>query len=197
MNATGEEKLLNAGEKLLLADGYSRTSVDSVCTEAGVTKGSFYHYFKTKEDLGVRVLERWINRTASTLEAGPHQNISDPIQAVLVYVEHVADSVDTLWGSGCLVGNLSMDLASSSERMQHSVEKIFRGFVDQHAEMFKSIIIAVDNPKLPSAEGLAELFLSTIEGSIVIGKAYRKKAPVENAMRNFKSILEYLLNSTS
>ena len=57
---TAKDKLLDAGEALLLVDGYSQTSVEAVCDRAGVTKGSLYHYFKTKEDLGLAVLERWL-----------------------------------------------------------------------------------------------------------------------------------------
>lgn len=66
------EKLLGAAEALMLTDGYSRTSVESVCAKAGVTKGSLYHYFRTKEDLGIAVLEGWITRNAEILTNGPH-----------------------------------------------------------------------------------------------------------------------------
>ena len=190
---TAKEKLLHSAEALMLADGYSRTSVESVCEEAGVTKGSLYYYFKTKEDLGVAVLDRWISRNAEILQNGPHQEVDDPVQAALVYVQHVADSASELWRSGCFVGSLSMDIAGTSDRMQKSVEEIFRGFVKQHAVLFQPI---VDRSKLknpPSAEELAEWFLSTIEGSIVLAKAYRQIAPISGAVKSFRCYLELLI----
>ena len=58
--AETREKLLDAAECLLLVEGYSRTSVDAVCEKASLTKGGLYHHFKTKEDLAIATLERWL-----------------------------------------------------------------------------------------------------------------------------------------
>ena len=190
---TAKEELLNAAEALMLTDGYSRTSVDSVCEDAGVTKGSLYHHFKTKEDLGIAVLDRWISRTAANLQNGPHQEVADPIQSALVYTRHVADSASDLWSTGCLVGSLSMDIAGSSDRMQKSVETIFRGFVKGHADLFQPVVEKSQLELVPSAEELAEWFLSTIEGSIVLAKAYRQIDPISRAVSSFRRYLEILI----
>jgi TetR/AcrR family transcriptional repressor of nem operon len=190
---TAKEKLLGSAEALMLADGYSRTSVDSVCLEAGVTKGSLYHYFKTKEDLGIAVLDRWISRNAEILTNGPHRAVSDPVQAALVYVQHVADSASELWHSGCFVGSLSMDIANSCERMQGSVEAIFRGFVKQHADLFQPVVDKCELEDAPSADALAEWFLASIEGSIVLAKAYGEISPISRAVGCFRKYLELLI----
>jgi TetR/AcrR family transcriptional repressor of nem operon len=190
---TAKEKLLNAAKALMLEEGYSRTSVDSVCDKAGVTKGSLYHHFKTKEDLGIAVLDRWISRNAEILQNGPHLEVADPVQSALVYTRHVADSASNLWGSGCFVGSLSMDIAGSSDRMQKSVETIFRGFVKGHAELFQPIIEKCKLEPVPTAEELAEWFLSTIEGSIVLAKAYRNMDPISRSVSSFRSYLEILI----
>lgn len=190
---TTKDILLEAAESLMLADGYSRTSVDAVCEKAGVTKGSLYHYFKTKEDLGLAVLDRWITRSVEMLADGPHQAVKDPVEAAVAYTEHVADSASAIWGRGCFVGSLSVDIAASSDRMQQGVEAIFRGFVQQHAGLFSPVIEKSKLENLPSAEELAELFLCAIEGSIVMAKAYRDIGPIQRSVRAFKRYLELLL----
>jgi TetR/AcrR family transcriptional repressor of nem operon len=190
---TAKEKLLDAAEALMLSEGYSQTSVDSVCDDAGVTKGSLYHHFKTKEDLGVAVLERWISRNAEILQNGPHLEVEDPTQAALVYVQHVVDSAPDLWRSGCFVGSLSMDMAGSSDRMQKSVEAIFRGFVEGHADLFQPVVEKSKLENVPSAEELAEWFLATIEGSIVLAKAYRQMTPITRSVKSFRRYLETLI----
>ncbi len=190
---TAKEKLLSAAERLMLADGYSRTSVDSVCEDAGVTKGSLYHYFKTKEDLGIAVLDRWISRNAEILQNGPHQEVAEPTRAALVYRQHVADSAPDLWRSGCFVGSLSMDIAGASDRMQKSVETIFRGFVKEHADLFQPVVEKSKLEDVPSAEELAEWFLSSIEGSIVLAKAYRQIDPITRAVDSFRRYIEILI----
>lgn len=179
------EKLLEAAECLLLADGYPRTSVDAVCEKAGTTKGSLYHHFKTKEDLAIAVLEGWLMRNGSILSEGPHTSAADPIEAAMLYIDHVADSTNRLWASGCLVGSLSMDLAASSDRMQHCVETMFKGFVAAHAALFAPLLANRPGPDTPSPDDFAEMFLSLIEGAIVVGKSYRDPLPLVRAIRTF------------
>jgi TetR/AcrR family transcriptional repressor of nem operon len=191
------EKLLDAAECLLLSDGYSRTSVDSVCEKAGATKGSLYHHFKTKEDLAIATLERWLMRNGGILSEGPHSSASDPVEAALLYIDHVANSTDRLWSNGCLVGSLSMDLAASSDRMQHCVETMFKGFVAQHAQLFAPLLALNPGPETPDAEDFAEMFLSLIEGAIVVGKSYRDPQPLVRAIRTFGLYAKQIANRTS
>ena len=183
--AETREKLLDAAECLLLTEGYSRTSIDAVCARASLTKGSLYHHFKTKEDLAITVLERWLARNGGILSEGPHTSASDPVEAALLYIGHVADSAGRLWSSGCLVGSLSMDLAASSDRMQQCVEAMFKGFVAEHAELFAPLIATSPHRNTPTPEELAEMFLSTIEGAIVVGKSYRDPSPLVRSIRCF------------
>lgn len=194
---TTRESLLGAAEALMLAEGFSRTSVESVCAAAGATKGSLYHFFKTKEDLGIAVLDRWITRNAEILANGPHRAVRDPVEAAFVYVQHVADSSRELWRSGCFVGSLSMDIAGSSDRMQQSVEAIFRGFVDEHADLLRPVLEKSPREDLPSAEELAEWFLASIEGAIVLAKAYRDTGPISRAVLSFRRYLEFLLGKST
>ena len=190
--AETREKLLNAAECLLLADGYSGTSVDAVCEKASMTKGSLYHHFKTKEDLAIATLERWLARNGGILAEGPHTTASDPIEAALLYIRHVGDSTERLWASGCLVGSLSMDLAASSDRMQACVEAMFKGFVEEHAKLFAPLLAHHQSSDTPTAEELAEMFLSVIEGAIVVGKSYRDPLPLVRAIRSFGFFAEQL-----
>ena len=51
-------KLLDATLKVVRAKGYSATRIEDVCAEAGLTKGSFFHHFKSKEDLALSAPSR-------------------------------------------------------------------------------------------------------------------------------------------
>ena len=61
------EKLVRAAEKLMLRDGYSATRVDDVLRKAGLSKGSFYHFFDSKEALGLAALEHYYADRVSRL----------------------------------------------------------------------------------------------------------------------------------
>ena len=57
-----KEKLLEAAQQLMLAKGFPATTVDEICEAAGFTKGSFFHYFESKEHLGKEVLDRFYQK---------------------------------------------------------------------------------------------------------------------------------------
>ena len=64
------EKLVRTAERLMLRDGYSATRVDEVIRKAGLSKGSFYHFFDSKESLGLAALERYYTDRVGRLAAG-------------------------------------------------------------------------------------------------------------------------------
>ena len=53
------QRLLQATTRLVLHRGFTATGIDQICAEAGVTKGAFFHHFKSKEDLGQAILADW------------------------------------------------------------------------------------------------------------------------------------------
>ena len=63
--------LLDAAKHLMLSKGYSGTTVDEVCASAGVTKGSFYHHFESKEALALALIDHYFSEVEAVLLAGP------------------------------------------------------------------------------------------------------------------------------
>src|SRR5512136_66209 len=70
--AAARRKLLEAALSVIRAKGYEATTVDDLCAEAGVAKGSFFHHFKTKEALGIAAAEYWSEVTSALFEAAPY-----------------------------------------------------------------------------------------------------------------------------
>lgn len=83
---TAKEKLLNAALSLIREKGFSAMRVDGLCTRAGVTKGAFFHYFKSKDALGVAAAEHWSAVTGALFEAAPYHQHDDPLDRVLGYI---------------------------------------------------------------------------------------------------------------
>jgi TetR/AcrR family transcriptional repressor of nem operon len=82
-----KEKLLNAALSLIRERGFSAMTVDGLCARAGVTKGAFFHYFKSKEELGVAAAEHWSAVTGAIFESAPYHAPEDPLDRVLAYIE--------------------------------------------------------------------------------------------------------------
>lgn len=104
-----KRKLLDAALHVIRAKGYAGTSVDDICREAGVTKGSFFHHFKSKDELAVAATEHWTGVTGNLFAGAPFRSIDDPRERVLAYIDFRADLVRAsreLPDFTCLLGTM-------------------------------------------------------------------------------------------
>jgi TetR/AcrR family transcriptional repressor of nem operon len=79
--------LLDAAFTLIRAKGYTATSVDDLCAAAGVTKGAFFHHFKSKDDLAVAAANQWSDTTGALFAVAPYHAHTDPLDRVLGYLD--------------------------------------------------------------------------------------------------------------
>ena len=171
--------LLEAGKAAFLERGYNNSGIETILQAAGVPKGSFYYYFHSKEDFGLKVLDHF----ADWYEERMNQTLGDltlsPIERFRRYFEGIIERFDTnQCRKGCLIGKLSQELADLSEVFRLKLEEIFRRWEDRYAECLQS---AQDRgeilPILP-APALAELWLNGWQGAMLRAKSSRNSAPL-------------------
>ena len=80
-------KLLDAALGVVRTKGYAATRVEDICEAAGVTKGSFFHHFKSKEELAIAAAARWSEVTSGLFAAAPYHAPADPLDRVLAYID--------------------------------------------------------------------------------------------------------------
>src|ERR1700677_825194 len=79
-------KLLNATLKVVRAKGYGATRIEDVCAEAGLTKGSFFHHFKSKEELALAAGTHWDASASRLFASAPYHDAADPLDRLIAYV---------------------------------------------------------------------------------------------------------------
>src|SRR3712207_3234588 len=84
--STARAKLLDAALSIIRRKGFSATSVDELCAAAGVTKGVFFHHFRSKDDRAVKAAVHWSESTGSLFAAAPYHVHPDPLGRVLGYL---------------------------------------------------------------------------------------------------------------
>src|SRR6516162_11861626 len=80
-------RLLDAAMQVIRAKGYSGTTVDDICTTAGLTKGAFFHHFESKEDLAVATATHFSQMAERLFSVAPYRELADPLDRVLGYVD--------------------------------------------------------------------------------------------------------------
>src|SRR5262249_31283682 len=80
-------KILDAALMVIRAKGYTATTVDDLCAASDVTKGAFFHHFKSKDDLAIAAAEYWSQVTDELFAGAPYHTHRDPLDRVLGYID--------------------------------------------------------------------------------------------------------------
>jgi TetR/AcrR family transcriptional repressor of nem operon len=186
-------RLLDATYALMIRKGYPSTSVDEICAAAEVSKGSFYHFFKSKQELGIALLEHHMDGAMQEIEEGLDlSGVDNPTERVIRYVKHVEEKSEDVWSEGCLIGSFALELAETNPEIRAKVSRIFRDLVDELERVFAELCQALRGPDAPPPRELAEQFIMVIEGGVVLSRAHADRRYVPQAIRGFRRYLESL-----
>src|SRR5262245_54681603 len=112
-----KEQILEVATQLMTVQGYHRTALDDVLRASGAGKGNFYHYFRSKEELGYAIVERLLERFETrTLTPIFHAGDEPPLAQVERFLDQIlATQRARNCVGGCPLGNLATELADAHE----------------------------------------------------------------------------------
>lgn len=185
-------RLLDAGQRLMLERGFTATTVDDICAEAGLTKGSFFHYFKSKEDFGEAALAHYWTSGQEMLQARS-EDVDDPLRRLHAYLDlMIALARDPDVPKSCLFGNFSQEVAPTNERLRDACSSGFAGWADQiAADLAEAQRLYPPAAPFDSRE-LAEHFIAIYEGSLILAKAKGEGTVLERNIEHFRHYIEAL-----
>jgi len=182
-----KSKLLQTAFNEIYENGYSATSVDKILKKAGMNKGSMYHFFKSKKELTLGVIEVHINKY-----------IEDKYSSLQVVDNNIIDALIKLlktknkfnYTYGCRLNNLVQELSSKDEDFKLALEKVYFKFEDI---MYQVLEKALKNKEIshPNIKDLAIYVVASIEGCL----ATAKKSNSSDIYISCISQLEFYLNS--
>jgi len=165
-------KILDAALMVIRAKGYSASTVDDVCAAAGLTKGSFFHHFKSKDDLAVAAADYWSSMTGAFFEAAPYNAYSDPLDRVLGYIDF---RISILKGAvaefTCLVGTVVQETYDTHPLIRDACERS----ISEHAAKVESDIAEAMRARVMkavwTAASLALHTQAVLQGAFILAKA--------------------------
>jgi TetR/AcrR family transcriptional repressor of nem operon len=192
--STTRSLLLEAGKQSFLERGYNGSGIEAILQAAGVPKGSFYHYFASKEDFGLQVLDCFAEDIRANFEVSRAKGSGSSLGRLRCYFEDAVTRLESRQcRNGCLVGNLSQELADQSEAFRERLEAIFAETSERYAMCFREAQEAGEIPPAWDVDALAEFCLSSWQGAILRAKAARSTRPI----RTFIDILFGMIVGTA
>jgi TetR/AcrR family transcriptional repressor of nem operon len=185
-------KILTAAQSLIESRGYSALGVAEICKTAGVPKGSFYYFFESKEALALAVIDQhWGAQRADwerimSSDAQPLQRLRQLFEETEAGQRAGQQSCGTV--SGCLFGNLSLELSNQTEPIRERLQEIF----DKQVEMVGEVIAEAQqrgDASVADTREAARSVVAQLEGQVLFAKLYNNPQRLETLWSNCLSLL--------
>ena len=181
-----QEKLLQVGKAIFLEKGYHHTGLQEIVKSAGVPKGSFYHFFASKENFGLAVLEYHLKTFQPFIE-DLLQSDKDvpPLQRLRNFFEAGCAQLESeQCKGGCIVGNLSQELADQNETFREHLNRALSRWQGLFTACLQKAQDHGDIPAHENVEALGQFLINSWEGAILRMKVTKSMEP----LRNFVSV---------
>lgn len=176
------EHLLETGLTLLLQRGYNNLGIQTLLQTAGVPKGSFYHFFRSKEDFALQVVDRYMVDVHRGLEASVGDSSLPPLQRARHFFELTRDKYGADGYLGCMLGALGQELSGVNDVFVQRIEWCFSEVTRRLAECLEDARRQGDLPNDCDPDDMANVLLNCWEGAALRSRLRRDPAPLDRML---------------
>jgi TetR/AcrR family transcriptional repressor of nem operon len=192
--ASSKARLMDAATQVIRSKGYSATTVEDICHAATLTKGSFFHHFKSKDDLALATVLHWNATTEQLFADADYRKARDPLDRLLGYVEFRSQLLSgELCDYTCLLGTLVQEVYDTHPKIRAACDQ---GFSSHIAELTRDLQAAkaLYAPSAPwSPESVGVFIQSLLQGSFIFAKSKQTPDVVRANLQHLRRYLSLLL----
>ena len=190
MNKEVAQNILEKGTDIIYKNGYHNVGLQKILDASGIPKGSFYHYFKSKEDFGLRVIDFYSQQTTAFLKTFLENEDLNPRDRIFELLETMKGIyLEQNFSMGCLLGNCSLELGAQK---QSFAKKVSRQFDSWQYLFERTIKEGQDLDKIKkdySSKEYASFLLNSWEGAMVRMKSTKNNEPMDLLISFMKTLL--------
>ena len=172
--------LVWCGTELLTERGFQITGIDEVLKRVGVPKGSFYHYFKSKDHFGHAVIDNYETYYAKKMDRIFGDSSQSPLQRLVNFTLNAKNGMVKFdFKRGCLIGNLGQELAALDTQFRDRLEGVLVSWEKRVAECLSEAIDVGEIALGQDPQALSRFFWIGWEGAILRSKLMRSLEPID------------------
>lgn len=189
-NHDTKAELIRSGLEQLTESGFASSGIDQILKKVKVPKGSFYHYFASKEAFGQAVIKAYADYFEKKLDACLLDETYPPLTRIINFVENAkAGMTRHQFKRGCLVGNLGQEVDLLPESFRKQLINIFNSWQTRLSTCLKAAQVKGQISNAANCDLLAEYFWIGWEGAVSRAKLVQDTQPLENYSTHFIAAL--------
>lgn len=164
-----KQEIIRIAREVIHSKGYQVTSVSDIMTATNIGKGQFYHYFQSKHDLGLAVVEDLVKDWEEQLIIGILNTSDDPVtklNRMLQWAETSHAEMEIKYG--CAMGNLAIEMSAQDEEFRVKIKEFFIHWVNSVADILTEMIKDHQLDESINPKKNAESIVAMIEGGILL-----------------------------
>jgi TetR/AcrR family transcriptional repressor of nem operon len=178
--------ILDAASEVIAERGFNQTSVDDVIKRAGLCgKSHFYHYFRSKEELGFAVLDRRFEQFAIHTLSLLRDPGLDPLERLFQFIDSMVElQAQRRCKGGSVFGGLAAELADTHEGFRERIDLLFQRWSQQTQALLWEL-----KPRLrhdSDSERLARFIIASLEGALLMSRVSREICVMEGIAEDLK-----------
>lgn len=178
--------LLRAGLEVLTEKGFSATGIDEILRRVSVPKGSFYHYFESKEAFGAELIAQYAGFFARRIEHYLNDQTLSPLERLRAFVLGAqAGMARHDFRRGCLIGNLGQEMGTLPESFRRQLQEVLADWQSRFARCLVAAQEAGELSRHADCEQLSAFFWIGWEGAVLRAKLEQSAEPLEVFGRGF------------
>ena len=172
--------LVWCGTELLTERGFQITGIEEVLKRVGVPKGSFYYYFKSKDDFGHAVIDNYEAYYAKKMDRIFGDLSQSPLQRLLTFTVNAKKGMVKFdFKRGCLIGNLGQELGALDEQFRERLEGVLISWERRVSDCLSEAIAIGELAQEQDPQALSRFFWVGWEGAILRSKLMKSLEPID------------------
>ena len=190
------DRIVEAARQLFFRQGYTATGISQILKAAEARSGSLYHFFPSKEDLLVAVLETYRGMLEPHVLRPAYERVADPVERLFAVLDGYRRLLaETRFELGCPIGNLALEVSNSHPGVRRVIADNFEAWSNAIRALIDDAAGRLPTDVEPAA--LAKHVLATMEGAVMLARTYRSFEPFDQSVHHLRDYFDRLIEDGS
>jgi TetR/AcrR family transcriptional repressor of nem operon len=191
MQPNTRDRIIETGAEIVHRKGFNHTGIQEILNAAGVPKGSFYNYFKSKEDFGLQIIDYFSAHFQQIAKKTLEDNRISPLSRIYAFLTAFMQHFESQnYAGGCAIGNLAQEMGDLSPAFRKKLSEAMDMMVDAYSRVLAAAQIDGKIKKSLNIRDTASFIIASWHGAIIQMKLTRSLNPLKN---HRKFIFDHLL----